>query len=185
MAGVRRALVVIAVLVAACSDSDPPYADPSAIAGKHVPGVVTTDFFTGGYDPANPPPPAKDPSQEHADRKQIALTPDTQCFTCHGGAGPGSPAVAAGYVAAKGATQPAPNADVVILDGTNRIAGKTGKDGFFWIAAGTPLGAGARTGVRDAQGNKAEMSRTLPNGGCTASTCHGSKEPNGIIVVPQ
>jgi hypothetical protein len=183
----RVAVVAIALAaVASCSDADPRFGDPSAIKGKRVPGVAPADFFSGGYDPNDPPPPAKDPSQVHADLRQVVLTPETRCFDCHGGAGPGQPAAAAGYVAVKGGTSPAPFADVALVSGEGRFAGKTGKDGFFWIPAGpSPPAPGGRVAVRDADGRTGEMKQTLPSGACTSSSCHGPKEAAGVVVVPE
>jgi hypothetical protein len=81
---------------------------------------------------------------------------------------------------------PAALADVVIVSGTSRYAGKTGKDGFFWIpATATPPAPGARVAVRDALGRTAEMKQTLPNGGCTSTTCHGTATNTGLVVVPE
>jgi hypothetical protein len=183
----RRSCVLIALAIAACSDEDPNYGAPSSIKGKDVPGVPVTEFFTGPYN-ATENALGVSPTDVHASRQLVALTPDLACFSCHGGQPtmPGNPAAFAGFVRLNGTNQPAANADVVVVSGGQRLATKSGKDGFFWIsAAAGKLGSDARVAVRDSQGRISEMKQQLPNGGCTASSCHGPTEITGVAVVPE
>ncbi len=187
-ADVRLVLVVVAFVLAACSDTDPPYGAPGAIKGKEVAGIVATQFFTGPYN-ATENAPTTTASNAHASSPAAPkLSPDLVCLTCHRSEGGGGATAAAfaGFVRAKSADAPAAAADVVVFTNGQRLATKTGPDGYFWIAATAgKLGPDAHVAVRDAQSRTGEMSQSLPNGACTNATCHGTMNAAGLVVVPE
>lgn len=183
---VRFAPIAIACALCACGDEDPPYGAPGAIAGKQVAGVVVTDFFTGPYSPTENVPPTTASSAHASAPTAPKLSPDLMCLTCHATGGLATPAAFAGFVRAKDSNGPAAAADVVVVTNGQRVATKTGPDGYFWLAAtAAKLGPDARAAVRDTQGRTAEMSQTLANGACTSTACHGTTNAAGLVVVPE
>lgn len=188
----------VTACAAACTQEDPPYGDPGAIAKWSFPGdpsasssgasggdggAPATSKFPAPYNAAQPAAPAQDLKTLHptvANGAQVA--PALQCLAaCHGEKATGSTKKwsFAGWAASgPGATTGLDKGEVLVMDGAKAIGPvKTSPDGYFWI----PLESGAVTAngkayVRKSDNTESAMLQNLgPNAGdCNAGgTCHG------------
>jgi hypothetical protein len=181
--------VLLPAALGACGPDEPKFGPAGAILGKPLPNEsVTTGaggIFGTEYD-ANANKPAVTMVAAHAGKGGPTAPSDTiDCHACHSAAGMAkNKTFSFGGRVVKG-TAPAPNADVIVISGAEKLGPvKSDADGFFWFLGG-PVKAGAKTHVRSAGGTKS-MSSPLGEGAgasCDSAACHVPGE-EGKINVP-
>ncbi len=178
------------VVTPADSGATPPVVDSGAVAAKDAGGEDagagegggTLAGFLGETTPWASNLPATTAFQSHSAAGQAQQTPTLDCLTCHVTGGPGSPFLAAGFVAtAAGGTTGAADVEVRAYATGGTPAGysaHTDANGYFWInppLGGTtgPYNAGARNGT------STQMMPTSQTGSdCQSSSCHGGSQGN-------
>ncbi len=125
--------------------------------------------------------------QAHTTAGQAQQTPQLDCLLCHGAAGPGSPFLAAGFVAtAPNGTTGAADVEVRVYaagGAANGYSAHTDANGYFWInppVAGTtgPYSAGLRSKTTT---TLMPVTQTMTD--CQSSSCHGGATP-GVLHSP-
>jgi len=189
----RSVLVVTLLLEAAlgaCGPDEPDFGPAGVILGKPLPkepasGGAGGGVFGADYD-ANANKPATTMLAAHQGKGgPTAATDDIDCLVCHNAAGAAQNKVFSYGGRVMRGTTPAAAADVIVVNGNDKLGPvKSDADGFFWML-GTPVKSGSKTYVRSAAGTQS-MSTPLGEGqaaSCDSATCHVPGK-QGKISVP-
>jgi hypothetical protein len=183
------ALAVLLTALGACGPDEPQFGAAGVILGKPLPNESATTG-TGGVFGADYDESANKPTTTmiaaHAGKGGPTAASDTiDCLSCHSAAGIAkNKAFSYGGRVMKG-TAPAPNAEVIVVNGAEKLGPvKSDTDGFFWLV-GAPVKAGSKVHARSAAGVQS-MSTALGEGvaaSCDSASCH---VPNvqGKVNVP-
>lgn len=184
-------LVAFAGCALSCTQEDPAFGAPGAIAKQNFPGEspapggggeggTAVDFapFPKAYDEADPPKETRSGKEIHEGKAVIDAT--TDCSTCHG-ATPvaGAPKFAFGGIAfaAPGSTDPLAFGEVIVYSPPDKVFAvvKTTSDGLFAFPAESgAVPSDAKTAVRDAANKVQKMTTPLNGAGaCNSTGCHG------------
>lgn len=172
----------------ACDSDEPEFGAAGVILGKPLPRETTNasagEVFGSAYDP-NANRPDQPMVELHDGTGGPTTASDTiDCLSCHSTEGIAkSKAFSYGGRVYKG-TAPAPNAEVIVIDGNDKLGPvKADADGFFWYL-GPPVKAGAKTYARSASGTEA-MTSPLGAGvaaSCDSANCHVPGKQGKVLV---
>ncbi len=182
--------LLLAAALGACGPDEPRFGPAGVILGKPLPREPASGGAGGGvfgvdYDPNANKPATSMLTSHQGTGGPTAAADNIDCLTCHVAGGLAS-AVAFSYGGRiMRGTTPAANADILVINGEEKLGPvKSDSDGFFWFA-GAPVKSGAKTYVRSAAGTEA-MSTPLGDGiaaSCDSANCHVPGR-QGKITVP-